>query len=550
MYSTGKLVNVQEPKTPYNIPSTSSTSISSSSTSSSSYSMVPMANLLTPPSSSLTPSYKSTQNPSNIKYINIPTTNFYESNQQFVFNTPVSTPNACFPTLSYYSNKTEMEVTRMIPGSASPSGSLSDTTEISLNNSHSKVNFQISKSDYYITKREKLIPTSTSKTNLYIRGLSENTTDEDLYEMCKKYGEIKSTKSIIDKQTLKCKGYGFVDFKSLDDAKIALADLKKEQKDVQLAKQREQDPTNLYFANLPEDIDETMLANMLKTQFSANVSSTRIMRERCGSSKGVGFARLDDINLCDQIIQQLNNKPFPDHVNLSKIISVKLADSGGILKPKFKNSNNNNSSLEKENSINIVKSGQNNGDNSNDGNNNYSNNNYNNYQTSPQATNYAGHGQAPYSSYIENNYTSAYPLYIENYQTGQTIVQQHLHTQQQQPPGQLVPHPVATSHSIPPFHPTMHRTPVPGPYMHPNPQLYPHHQSSPSQHYHIPPHYYPHHNQPLHTIPYYYYPPQQFVQLKQNEMKPKQNGSHTQLSQQFSQIALNSNQNGELTSSQ
>lgn len=79
----------------------------------------------------------------------------------------------------------------------------------------------------------------------------------------------------MDKQTLKCKGYGFVDFKSIEDAKKALAELKKEQKDVQFAKQREQDPTNLYFANLPGDIDEQCLANMLRTKFSANVSSTR-----------------------------------------------------------------------------------------------------------------------------------------------------------------------------------------------------------------------------------------------------------------------------------
>lgn len=72
----------------------------------------------------------------------------------------------------------------MVPGSVSPSVSLSDATETSLNNS--KSNFQYSKSDYYITKREKLIPTSTSKTNLYIRGLAENTTDNDLYKMCQK----------------------------------------------------------------------------------------------------------------------------------------------------------------------------------------------------------------------------------------------------------------------------------------------------------------------------------------------------------------------------
>ena len=147
--------------------------------------------------------------------------------------------------------------------------------------------------------------------------------------MCKKYGDIKSTKSIIDKQTNKCKGYGFVDFRKEEDAIKALNDLKtKEKKDVQLAKQREQDPTNLYFANLPLDIDEKQLNEMLKQKYSANINSTRIMRERNGQSKGVGFARIDDNKLCDKIIQELNGKSFPDHANKSKLLLVKLADYG------------------------------------------------------------------------------------------------------------------------------------------------------------------------------------------------------------------------------
>ena len=92
-----------------------------------------------------------------------------------------------------------------------------------------------------------------------------------------RFGEIKSTKAIIEKQTNKCKGYGFVDYKNPDDARTALNEMKKEQKDVQLAKQREQDPTNLYFANLPDDVDEKCLTDMLVNKFTANVSSTRLI---------------------------------------------------------------------------------------------------------------------------------------------------------------------------------------------------------------------------------------------------------------------------------
>lgn len=45
-----------------------------------------------------------------------------------------------------------------------------------------------------------------SKTNLYIRGLPSSTTDEDLYNMCAKYGTISSTKAIHDKTTGCCRG--------------------------------------------------------------------------------------------------------------------------------------------------------------------------------------------------------------------------------------------------------------------------------------------------------------------------------------------------------
>lgn len=45
-----------------------------------------------------------------------------------------------------------------------------------------------------------------SRTNLYIRGLSQTTTDKDLLQLCGQYGTIISTKAILDKNTNKCKG--------------------------------------------------------------------------------------------------------------------------------------------------------------------------------------------------------------------------------------------------------------------------------------------------------------------------------------------------------
>lgn len=64
-----------------------------------------------------------------------------------------------------------------------------------------------------------------SKTNVYIRGLSATTNDDDLYNLCSKYGAIVSSKSITDRSTNECKGYGFVNFENPDDANVAVREL-------------------------------------------------------------------------------------------------------------------------------------------------------------------------------------------------------------------------------------------------------------------------------------------------------------------------------------
>ncbi|XP_022595992.1 RNA-binding motif, single-stranded-interacting protein 1-like [Seriola dumerili] len=145
-----------------------------------------------------------------------------------------------------------------------------------------------------------------SKTNLYIRGLSPSTTDHDLVKLCQPYGKIVSTKAILDKTTNKCKGYGFVDFDSPAAAQKAVAALKTTGVQAQMAKQQEQDPTNLYISNLPLSMDEQELENMLKHY--GQVISTRILRDSSGTSRGVGFARMESTEKCDAVISHFNGK--------------------------------------------------------------------------------------------------------------------------------------------------------------------------------------------------------------------------------------------------
>ncbi|XP_076006401.1 RNA-binding motif, single-stranded-interacting protein 3-like isoform X1 [Genypterus blacodes] len=168
-----------------------------------------------------------------------------------------------------------------------------------------------------------------SKTNLYIRGLPPATTDQDLIKLCQPYGKIVSTKAILDKNTNQCKGYGFVDFDNPAAAQKAVASLKASGVQAQMAKQQEQDPTNLYISNLPVSMDEQELENMLKP--FGHVISTRILRDANGLSRGVGFARMESTEKCDVVIQNFNGKFLktpPGMTAPAEPLLCKFADGG------------------------------------------------------------------------------------------------------------------------------------------------------------------------------------------------------------------------------
>uniref|UniRef100_T1JCX7 RRM domain-containing protein n=1 Tax=Strigamia maritima TaxID=126957 RepID=T1JCX7_STRMM len=217
-----------------------------------------------------------------------------------------------------------------------------------------------------------------SKTNLYIRALPETTSDKDLVSLCLDYGTIISTKAILDKNTNKCKGalhgnvdvlrykykwqlavivsgYGFVDFESPSAAEAAVKSLQAKGFQAQMAKvklwsnvnfrtvnefefallwnqQQEQDPTNLYIANLPIYMSESDLEAMLTPY--GTVISTRILRDANGQSRGVGFARMESKEKCEQIISAFNGKYI---TGAKEPLLVKFADGGNKKRNQYKN---------------------------------------------------------------------------------------------------------------------------------------------------------------------------------------------------------------------
>uniref|UniRef100_A0A182SB33 Protein alan shepard n=1 Tax=Anopheles maculatus TaxID=74869 RepID=A0A182SB33_9DIPT len=95
--------------------------------------------------------------------------------------------------------------------------------------------------------------------------------------------------------------------------------------------QQEQDPTNLYIANLPLNYKETDVENLLSKY--GQVISTRILRDQNAQSKGVGFARMESRDKCEQIIQIFNGTQLP---GAKEPLLVKFADGGSKKKNPFK----------------------------------------------------------------------------------------------------------------------------------------------------------------------------------------------------------------------
>lgn len=61
--------------------------------------------------------------------------------------------------------------------------------------------------------------------NIYVSNLSFNTVDQDLRELFEGFGQVSSAKVIIDRETGRSRGFGFVEMSSDKEAKEAIQSL-------------------------------------------------------------------------------------------------------------------------------------------------------------------------------------------------------------------------------------------------------------------------------------------------------------------------------------
>ncbi|CAO3643764.1 unnamed protein product [Cunninghamella blakesleeana] len=145
------------------------------------------------------------------------------------------------------------------------------------------------------------LSTSFHPLNVYVRGLPSTTTDESFLELCKNYGDVQSSKAILDQKSGECKGYGFALFESEQDCHDAIegfnnsglqasfARVGQESFSSRLRSLQDETSTNIYISNLPLDMTEQKLEEIFHPH---NTISNRILRDpQSGISRGVGFAR-------------------------------------------------------------------------------------------------------------------------------------------------------------------------------------------------------------------------------------------------------------------
>jgi RNA recognition motif-containing protein len=64
---------------------------------------------------------------------------------------------------------------------------------------------------------------------IYVGNINYNTSEEELQDLFKSYGEVKSVNIIVDKYSGQSKGFGFVEMESADAASSAISALNEQE---------------------------------------------------------------------------------------------------------------------------------------------------------------------------------------------------------------------------------------------------------------------------------------------------------------------------------
>ncbi|KPM44380.1 hypothetical protein AK830_g2172 [Neonectria ditissima] len=166
--------------------------------------------------------------------------------------------------------------------------------------------------------------------NVYIRGLHPTTDDELLYQFAVRFGAVETSKAIIDTGTGACKGFGFAKFFDVTDSETCIrgfyrlgyeVGFARESFNSRLKAEGDELSTNLYISNLPKTLTEVELGTIF---LGYTILSSKILRDSMGNSRGVGFARFENRDVCDDIIRKFNGVGIGEE---GLLMNIRYADT-------------------------------------------------------------------------------------------------------------------------------------------------------------------------------------------------------------------------------
>jgi len=199
---------------------------------------------------------------------------------------------------------------------------------------------------HHISRKErqsKLDEMKAQFTNLYVKNIDTEVTQEEFENMFAKHGAITSALLAVDEEG-KSKGFGFVNYETHDEAQKALDALhdlevngkklfvtraqKKAEREEELRRSYEQakmeklskyQGVNLYIKNLDDDFDD----DKLRGEFEpfGSITSCKVMRDEKGKSKGFGFVCFSSPDEATKAVAEMNNRMIgnkPLYVSLAQ----------------------------------------------------------------------------------------------------------------------------------------------------------------------------------------------------------------------------------------
>jgi polyadenylate-binding protein len=173
-----------------------------------------------------------------------------------------------------------------------------------LNDKKVFVGHHISKKD----RQSKFEEMKANFTNVYVKNIEAEVTDEEFRELFGRYGDITSATISRDPESGKSRGFGFVNFVTHESAQQAVSELndkdfhgqnlyvgraqKKHEREEELRKQYEAarlekaskyQGVNLYVKNLSDDIDDEKLRDLFST--FGTITSAKVMRDAIGGER-------------------------------------------------------------------------------------------------------------------------------------------------------------------------------------------------------------------------------------------------------------------------